>query len=79
MDPTLMFANDDGALRYVLGSPGGAAIILYDLKAIVALIDWRLDARRQRAGQFRLDRDAVVIEPGAEWNNLANALESLGS
>jgi gamma-glutamyltranspeptidase/glutathione hydrolase len=79
LDPTLVFASDDGALHYVLGSPGGLAIILYDLTALIALIDWRLDAAQAAAlVNFGSTGDAVVIEPGAEWNNLANALESLG-
>jgi gamma-glutamyltranspeptidase/glutathione hydrolase len=79
LDPTLVFANDDGALRYVLGSPGGLAIILYDLKALIALLDWRLDATQAASlVNFGSTGDAVVIEPGAEWNNLATALESLG-
>jgi len=79
LDPTLVFANDSGALHYVLGSPGGVAIILYDLKALIALIDWRLDAAQAAAlVNFGSIGDAVVIEPGTEWNNLATALESLG-
>jgi gamma-glutamyltranspeptidase/glutathione hydrolase len=79
LDPTLVFANDSGALHYVLGSPGGLAIILYDLKALIALIDWRLDPAQAAAlVNFGSTGDAVAIEPGAEWNNLANALESLG-
>ena len=46
-----------GDLRYVLGQPGGPAIILYNVKTIVALIDWRLDpAQAQRARQFRQHR-----------------------
>jgi len=78
MSPTLVFASD-GALHYVLGSPGGAAIILYDIKALIALIDWRFDAAQAAAlVNFGSTGDALVIEPGAEWNNLANALESLG-
>jgi gamma-glutamyltranspeptidase/glutathione hydrolase len=79
LDPAIVFANDDGALRYVLGSPGGLQIILYDLKALIALIDWRLDAAQAAAlVNFGSTGDGVVIEPGAEWNNLATALESLG-
>ncbi len=76
MDPTLVFANDGGALHYVLGSPGGAAIILYNIKALIALIDWRLDAAGAAAlVNFGSTGDTVVIEPWTEWNNLATALE----
>jgi gamma-glutamyltranspeptidase/glutathione hydrolase len=79
MDPTIVFANDSGALDYVLGSPGGAAIILYNIKALIALIDWRLDAADAAAlVNFGSTGDGVVIEPWSEWNNLFTALESLG-
>ncbi len=79
LDPTLVFGTGDGALHYVLGSPGGPAIMLYDLKALVALIDWRLDPAEAAAlVNFGSTGDSVTIEPAAEWNNLATALESLG-
>ncbi len=79
LDPTIVFHTDDGTLHYVLGSPGGAAIMLYDLKALIALIDWRLDPAEAAAlVNFGSTGDNVAIEPGAEWNNLATALESLG-
>ncbi|MEM9591557.1 MAG: gamma-glutamyltransferase [Pseudomonadota bacterium] len=42
MDPTMVF-GPDGGLDYVLGSPGGPAIILFNLKAIIAMMDWGLD------------------------------------
>jgi gamma-glutamyltranspeptidase/glutathione hydrolase len=79
MDPTLVFTNDSGALHYVLGSPGGGAIILYNIKALIALIDWRLDAADAAAlVNFGSTGDGVVIEPWTEWNNLSTALETLG-
>jgi gamma-glutamyltranspeptidase/glutathione hydrolase len=79
MDPTLVFANDSSALHYVLGSPGGAAIILYNIKALIALIDWRLDAADAAAlVNFGSTGEWVVIEPWSEWNNLSTALETLG-
>jgi gamma-glutamyltranspeptidase/glutathione hydrolase len=79
MDPTLVFANDGDVLHFILGSPGGAAIILYNIKALIALIDWRFDAADAAAlVNFGSTGDTVVIEPWAEWNNLSTALESLG-
>ncbi|MGI9525001.1 MAG: gamma-glutamyltransferase, partial [Hyphomicrobiaceae bacterium] len=44
MAPTVIF-DPEGNLLSVLGSPGGSRIILYVLKAIVGLIDWKLDAQ----------------------------------
>lgn len=43
MAPTLVFAPD-GALRLVTGSAGGARIIPYVLKTILAVVDWNADA-----------------------------------
>ncbi len=65
------------AARFTMFSaaPAALAIILYDLKALIALIDWRLDAAQAAAlVNFGSTGDAVVIEPGTEWNNLATAL-----
>ncbi|AXY42661.1 gamma-glutamyltransferase [Halomonas sp. JS92-SW72] len=48
MSPTLVFARDGdsrGELVASLGSPGGAAIIHYTAKALVAMLDWGLDAQ----------------------------------
>jgi gamma-glutamyltranspeptidase / glutathione hydrolase len=64
MAPTLVF-DEAGKLKAVLGSPGGSRIILYVVKALVALIDWELDAQaatalvnfgsRDEAVEFELD------------------------
>ena len=45
MSPTLVFDRDSGELVASLGSPGGAAIIHYTAKALVAMLDWGLDAQ----------------------------------
>ncbi|MBB3331024.1 gamma-glutamyltranspeptidase/glutathione hydrolase [Halomonas campaniensis] len=45
MSPTLVFDRDSGDLVASLGSPGGAAIIHYTAKALVAMLDWGLDAQ----------------------------------
>lgn len=78
MDPTVIF-GEDGTLRYVLGSPGGPAIILYNLKAIVALLDWGLDPAAAAAlVNFGAAGDVFLLEPGAAWDPLAEALAALG-
>jgi gamma-glutamyltranspeptidase/glutathione hydrolase len=78
MDPTIVFGKD-GALLHVLGSPGGPAIILYNVKAIVALIDWRLDAAEATAlVNFGATENAVLLEPGAAWDPLAASLDAMG-
>ena len=44
MAPTIVF-DEQRNVEAVLGSPGGSRIILYVVKALVALLDWRLDAQ----------------------------------
>ncbi len=44
MAPTIIF-DDNGEVKSVLGSPGGSRIILYVIKAVVGIIDWKLDAQ----------------------------------
>jgi gamma-glutamyltranspeptidase / glutathione hydrolase len=44
LSPTIIF-GPDGRLKAVLGSPGGSRIILYVLKATIAMIDWNMDAQ----------------------------------
>jgi gamma-glutamyltranspeptidase/glutathione hydrolase len=78
MDPTIVLGND-GALRYVLGSPGGPAIILYNVKAIVALVDWGLDpAEASALVNFGSTDNAFLLEPGAAWDPLAASLDGMG-
>jgi gamma-glutamyltranspeptidase/glutathione hydrolase len=42
MAPTMLFNRSDGSFRAALGSPGGSRIILYVVKAVVGLVDWKL-------------------------------------
>ena len=78
MDPTMVFGQE-GGLAYVLGSPGGPAIILFNLKAIIALIDWQLDAAAASALlNLGSTEDTLLIEPGAEWDGLATGLAAIG-
>ena len=46
MAPTLVFSRSSGELLASLGSPGGSQIIGYVNKALVALLDWRLDPQQ---------------------------------
>ena len=48
MAPTIVF-DEQGKPWAALGSPGGSRIILYVVKALVALIDWQLDAQAAAA------------------------------
>lgn len=46
MSPTLVFERDGGQLVATLGSPGGAAIIPYTARALIAMLEWGLDAQK---------------------------------
>ena len=78
MDPTMVFGKQND-LAYVLGSPGGTAIIMFNLKTIVALIDWRLDPASAGAlVNLGSTEDTLLIEPGVEWDSLAAGLAAMG-
>ena len=78
MDPTIVF-GEGGELRYVLGSPGGPGIILFNLKALIALIDWRLDPAKAAAlVNFGSNGERFLLETGAEWDTLEVALRAKG-
>jgi len=46
MSPTLVFERDGRRFVATLGSPGGAAIIHYTARALIAMLDWGLDAQK---------------------------------
>ena len=78
MDPTMIF-GPDGDLDYVLGSPGGPGIILFNLKAIIAMMDWGLDpAEAVALINFGGTPRGVLLETGTEWDDLASALTDKG-
>jgi gamma-glutamyltranspeptidase/glutathione hydrolase len=83
MDPTMIFADgpdpDRRKLQYLLGSPGGPGIILFNLKAIIAMLDWHLDPQAATAlVNFGSTGGAFLIEPGQEWDALAEGMGRLG-
>jgi gamma-glutamyltranspeptidase/glutathione hydrolase len=83
MDPTMIFAMgaDPGErrLRFLLGSPGGPGIILFNLKAIIAMLDWQLDPQAATAlANFGSTGGPFLLEPGPEWDALAEGMGRLG-
>jgi gamma-glutamyltranspeptidase/glutathione hydrolase len=82
MDPTIIFYADSASrreLRYLLGSPGGPGIILFNLKAIIALLDWKLDPQAAASlATFGSTGEKLLLEPGAEWDDLAHSMRGLG-
>jgi gamma-glutamyltranspeptidase/glutathione hydrolase len=83
MDPTMIFARGAAAgerrLRFLLGSPGGPGIILFNLKAIIAMLDWHLDPQAATAlANFGSTGGAFLLEPGAARDGLAEGMGKLG-
>lgn len=78
MAPTIVL-NEAGELEAVLGSPGGSRIILYVTKALVGMIDWKLNAQQatdlvnfgSRGGAFEIEVDQAATP-------LALRLKALG-
>ncbi|WP_410170796.1 gamma-glutamyltransferase family protein [Corynebacterium antarcticum] len=64
MAPTLVFDGPD--LRAVVGAPGGAVIIQYVVKILVALIDWGLDAQQAVGAPNFGARNTRVTAVGGE-------------
>jgi gamma-glutamyltranspeptidase / glutathione hydrolase len=78
MDPTMIFGEGQ-KLRYLLGSPGGPGIILFNLKAIIAMVDWHLDPQAATALiNFGSTGDTFLLEPDASYDALAIAMRDLG-
>ncbi|WP_325063017.1 gamma-glutamyltransferase [Nitrincola iocasae] len=79
MSPTLVFDAESGELVASLGSPGGAAIIHYTAKTLVAMLDWRLDAQAAISLPHAITLGGpVYLEQGRFSAVLLEALRSRG-
>jgi len=78
LDPTIVFGNDR-QVRFVLGSPGGAAIILYVVKGLIGLIEWHLDPQQAAdLVNFGSTGDEFILEPDSDVDGLATDMSTLG-
>jgi gamma-glutamyltranspeptidase/glutathione hydrolase len=80
MAPTLVFAPD-GSLRLVTGSAGGARIIPYVLKTILAVVDWNADALTAVSLPNFATRnvDVEIEEPMVSgWDGLGHPAGAMG-
>ena len=78
MAPTLVF-DSRGRLALALGSPGGSRIICYVATALIAVIDWGMDAQAAAAMPHWCNRNgATELEAGTAIADLAPDLEALG-
>ena len=76
MSPTIVF-DDKGDVFAVLGSPGGGRIILFVTKALVALMDWKLDAYQASSlMNFGSMGEGADIE--TDWQSIMTGLRLRG-
>ena len=80
MAPTIIL-DRKGDLFAVLGSPGASSIILYNVKAIVCLIDWACSVEQAASlPTFGSRNGPVEVEAGtAAQTGLGTALTASGS
>jgi gamma-glutamyltranspeptidase / glutathione hydrolase len=78
VSPTLVF-DRKGRIVLVVGSGGGSRIINYVAKALVAVLDWKLDAQQAVSlPNFGNRNDATELEKGTSFAELKPSLEALG-
>ncbi len=78
MAPTIVF-DDEGRLSLAVGSPGGARIIPYVVKAILGVLDWGLDAQDAIALANHTNLNgATALEAGTALEDIAADLEAMG-
>ena len=78
MAPTIVF-DAEGTPVLVLGSPGGARIINYVAKTIVAMLDWEMDAETAVSlGHFTNLNGDTTLEAASDVAAMADALKALG-
>ena len=78
MAPMMVF-NHDGALKLVVGSPGGSRIINYVAQAMIGVLDWQLSAQEAINLPRITNRNKVTtLEKGTAVVALKSALEARG-
>ncbi|RUO99624.1 gamma-glutamyltransferase [Hyphomicrobium sp.] len=83
MAPTIVL-GPDGAPEIVTGSPGGSQIILYVVKTLVGMIDWRLNAQQAAAltnfgsqgGPFLIESSLPILWSSYELTSYGQAVSA---
>ena len=78
MAPTMVF-DGQGRLELLVGSPGGSQIINYVAKALVGVLDWKLDIQQAiDLPNFGSRNGPTQLERGSRYEALAPALAGRG-
>lgn len=78
MAPVMVF-DQEGDLRYIMGSRGGSRIIGYVVKALIGVLDWELSLSDALAMPNFLHRGRYLeLEEGSAWEDRAEALRDMG-
>jgi gamma-glutamyltranspeptidase/glutathione hydrolase len=78
MAPTMVF-NQKGELELLMGSPGGSQIINFVAKALVGVLDWKLDVQAAiDLPNFGSRNGPTQIERGSRYEALIPALTERG-
>jgi len=79
MAPTLVY-GPDGKLRLAIGAAGGTTIPVQVIKAIIAVIDWKMSAQDAIAAPtiFANEGPTVWVERGTWLEDMIPALTALG-
>ena len=78
MAPTMVF-DRNGKLVMVVGSAGGSRIINYVAKALVGVLDWKLDSQQAVSlPNFGNRNGPTELEKGTKIEELKPALEAMG-
>lgn len=78
MAPTIVY-DAAGRPIFTVGAAGGRTIIMQVAKAIIAHLDWGMNARDSIGlGLLYFDRNGLILERGAGLDGLAGSLEAMG-
>lgn len=78
MSPTIVY-DSGGEPVFTVGAAGGKTIIMQVTKAIIAHIDWGMNARDAIGlGLLYFGKDGLLIEPDTELEAIKPALEAMG-
>ena len=79
MSPTLVFDSTSGRLVMSAGAPGGALLIHYTVKTLLATLDWGLNVQQAIAlPNFGVDDGPVLLEAERFAPSIVDALRARG-